>query len=498
MKRRIISLILIVTILYSTAVGRIGYIIFSNYYTVSDGYNSYSLTIDKLSPTLYYSDYQKMNNNKTAYAAVIRPNSKCLSELNKLFDYSQIKDITAELKKGYPIVRNVDSSHLTDTKYIKIFKVKTTENLCSQLISKQSSGILSYMKDFSGERKINYSIDAKGRILSGDEGTLIDSNYNSSEGAVLTIDKNIQEIVYSSCKNMRSGCAVVMDVSTSSIIACVSKPDDSFINKPFEQYSVGSVFKIIMACCALENGYNLKYECKGSIKVGDTSFSCQNNHIHGMQNLKNALANSCNCYFVNLALSLGAEKILKTAKDFGFDSYSTVYSDWKFKNASLPGKNDLNSQGQLALLGFGQGKLTSSPIQICSALCAVANDGKYSSPNLVKSIINSDGKSQKYKQQQSKTVIDKSTSSKLLSYLRYVVTNGTAINAESDSKKSAGKTATAQTGQYKNSRELLNTWFAGIYPYDKPKYAVVIMTEDGISGSVDCCPIYSEIVDKLD
>ncbi len=498
MKKRIISLILIVTILYSTAVGRIGYIIFSNFYTVSDGYNSYSLNIDKAAPTLYYSDSQKINNNKTSYIAVIRPNSKCLSELNSFFDNSQVKEITAELKKGYPIVRDIDSSQLTDTKYIKIFKVKASENHCSQLINRQSSGILSYMKDFSGEKKINYSIDARGRLLSGDEGTVIDNNYNSSEGLVLAIDKSIQETVYSACKNMRSGCAVVMDVGNSSIVACVSKPDDSFVNKPFEQYAVGSVFKIIMACCALENGYNLRYECKGSIKVGDTSFSCQNNHIHGMQNLKNALANSCNCYFVNLALSLGAKKILKTAKDFGFDNYSTLYNGWTIKNASLPSEKDLDSQGQLALLGFGQGKLTSSPVQICSALCAVANGGKYSLPNLVKSVINSNGDSQLYKQNQTQTVIDKSTSTKLLSYLRYVVTNGTASNAETDSKKSAGKTATAQTGQYKNSKELLNTWFAGVYPYDKPKYAVVIMTENGISGSVDCCPIYSEIVDKLD
>ena len=65
-------------------------------------------------------------------------------------------------------------------------------------------------------------------------------------------------------------------------------------------------------------------------------------------------------------------------------------------------------------------------------------------------------------------------------------------------KKSAGKTATAQTGQYYNGVEKLNTWFVGLYPYDNPQYAVVVMTEQGNSGAEDCCPIFSTIVGQLD
>jgi cell division protein FtsI/penicillin-binding protein 2 len=82
--------------------------------------------------------------------------------------------------------------------------------------------------------------------------------------------------------------------------------------------------------------------------------------------------------------------------------------------------------------------------------------------------------------------------------MRYVVTNGTGYKAETTSHKSAGKTATAQTGQYEDGVELLNTWFAGLYPYDNPKYAIVIMTEKGTSGSENCCPIFSTIVEKLE
>ena len=85
----------------------------------------------------------------------------------------------------------------------------------------------------------------------------------------------------------------------------------------------------------------------------------------------------------------------------------------------------------------------------------------------------------------------------LIEYMRYVVTDGTARIVMYGDKKSAGKTATAQTGQYYNGVEKLNTWFVGLYPYDKPKYAIVIMTEDGKSGAGDCCPIFSTIVEQL-
>ena len=81
--------------------------------------------------------------------------------------------------------------------------------------------------------------------------------------------------------------------------------------------------------------------------------------------------------------------------------------------------------------------------------------------------------------------------------MKYVVSNGTGANAYYDGK-TAGKTATAQSGIYANGKEVLNTWFAGFYPYNNPKYTIVVMREDGISGSGDCCPIFRRIVEKLD
>lgn len=497
MSKRVISFSIAVVLILSSAIGRIGYIIFSGIYTVSEGYNSYVLTIDTVEPTLYYQNAEKMTNNKVSYVAVLRPNEKTLADLHNLFSSSEIKKITDELKQGYPIIKQIDSSKKNNARYIEIFKTVSSEYPSAQLIAKKSSGLLSYIDSY-GEKRISFSIDAKGRLLQGDKGTVNEINYNTKQGLTLSIDKEIERITYEACKNMENGCAVVMDVSDASILACVTKPDESYINKVFERYSVGSVFKIIVASCALENDCKFFYYCNGKTKVGDTEFSCQGNHIHGFETLKTALANSCNCYFVNLALKLKEDKILKTAKEFGFDDSIVLYDNWKIKGASLPSKNDLNSKGQLALFGFGQGKLTAAPLQMCYALCTIANGGKKSPVKLVLSKVNENGYSTKIGYEEGKSIIGKDTSETMLEYLRYVVTNGTGASAETYSHKSAGKTATAQTGQFSDGRELLNTWFAGIYPYDKPKYAIVIMTENGTSGAENCCPIYSTIVEMLE
>jgi cell division protein FtsI/penicillin-binding protein 2 len=163
----------------------------------------------------------------------------------------------------------------------------------------------------------------------------------------------------------------------------------------------------------------------------------------------------------------------------------------------MPDKADLNSKGELALLGFGQGKLTSSPLQMCYALCTIANGGMKNQVHFLLSSINDKGYKNKYIYKSEEHVLSGSTSVQMLKNMRYVVTNGTGKPANDTASKAAGKTATAQTGRYFLGKEYLNTWFAGVYPYNSPKYAIVILCEDGKSGSEDCAPIYRYIVEKL-
>lgn len=498
MYKRILSFSLAITLLLCGICGRIGYIIFSKNYVVSGGKNSYSVTIDRKQPTVYYRSGIVATNNAYKYIAVIRPNPRSIGELEKVFSKSEQKDIINELKNGKPVVRLLDEYPSQTFKSIKVYKRYDDDNNLHQIIAKQSNGLLNHTGEEIGKSTVMFGVDANGRILDGDEGTLEQTNYDSKEGYRLSVDKRIQDITVAASSKMKNGCVIVMNTEDSSILACVNKPFDNYLIKAFSRYSVGSVFKIVVAACALENDVNIKYNCTGKIKVGDTEFSCQNNHIHSNQTLKQALANSCNCYFVNLANTLGSDKLLETCDKLGFNDYTALFDGWNIVNSYLPTKSDLFSKGELSLFGFGQGKLTASPLQIASVLCTIANDGYYSQPKLVLSNINNQNVQTDIVYSSKEKVLKTNTCKKLIEYMRYVVTDGTAHIVMNGDKKSAGKTATAQTGQYYNGVEKLNTWFVGLYPYDNPQYAVVVMTEKGNSGAEDCCPIFSTIVGQLD
>lgn len=498
MYKRILSFSLAITLLFCGICGRIGYIIFSKNYVVSGGKNSYSITIDRKQPTVYYRSGIVATNNAYKYIAVIRPNPRSIGELEKVFSKSEQKEIINELKNGKPVVRLLDEYPSQTFKSIKVYKRYDDDNNLHQIIAKQSNGLLNHTGEEIGKSTVMFGVDANGRILDGDEGTLEQTNYDSKEGYRLSVDKRIQDITVDASSKMKNGCVIVMNTDDSSILACVNKPYDNYLIKAFSRYSVGSVFKIVVAACALENNVNIKYNCTGKIKVGDTEFSCQNDHIHSNQTLKQALANSCNCYFVNLANTLGSDKLLETCDKLGFNDYTNLFDGWNIVNSYLPTKSDLLSKGELSLFGFGQGKLTASPLQIASVLCTIANDGYYSQPKLVLSNVNNQNVQTDIVYPSKEKVLKTNTCKKLIEYMRYVVTDGTARIVMNGDKKSAGKTATAQTGQYYNGVEKLNTWFVGLYPYDNPQYAVVVMTEKGSSGAEDCCPIFSTIVGQLD
>lgn len=488
MSKRLLCIVVCVAFLLVCTIGRIGYISLSGNYTVSSGYNSYTLTVTSQKQTIYDRNMRKMSNNQNGLIAVIRPTQNCLSELNKLFDQSENEEIINELSQGYPVVRRIDS--YANCSYIKIMEVKNTELTSLLKFVQKEYGEVVYEKD------INFGVDAVGRLLEGDEGEIIeDYNTEVPYGVQLTVDSSIQQAVEKAAKYMRKGAIVVMDVDTAQILALYSAPDDNMF-RAVMPYTVGSVFKLIVTACALENDVNISYACTGSITVGDTEFTCQKEKAHGQQHMREALANSCNCFFVKLALELGADKLLETARSFGFGGETQIMDDYTVSDGNLPDENDLTSKGQLALLGFGQGLLTSTPLQFCTALCALSNGGFYREPTLVSGTVDIHENVTEAALSESTRIISEETSETLRSYMRYVVTNGTGSAAEYN-HSSAGKTSTAQSGIYEDGREVLNTWFAGIYPYDNPEYAIVVMTEDGSSGSSDCCPIFRTIVESI-
>lgn len=483
MSKRLVSLLCVFSLLFTGIIGRCAYIALGSAYQISDSYNSYTLNIGRLYTNIYDRAGRKINNNDKSFVAVIRPNEKCLNELDKLFNKNEVAEITDELSQGYPVIREINKK--IDTKYIKIFeKINDYNIIAPHLLNKENGGLEQYVSEEIGSLSVNFSVDAVGRLLTGDDGTVVNDNYDSNDGVVISLDSEVQKIAEEAARSIPKGSVVILDTETAQVLASVSRGDD-YINRSLSPYAVGSVFKIVVCACALENHINPVYTCTSKIKVNDTEFHCQKNHAHGFQNMKQALANSCNCYFVNLALKLGPDKIFETAEKFGFGKAFEFYDKWTVKAGTFAGKSELNSLGQLALIGFGQGLLTDCPMHFASVISCIANGGNYSAPTLdIREIAENN-------------IISESTAETLREYMKYVVSDGTGKNAEYN-EKTAGKTATAQSGIYNNGKEILNTWFAGFYPYHNPKYTIVVMRENGESGAEDCCPVFRDIVEKLD
>ena len=490
MYKRVTAICVSIILALTASVGRIAYIIFGGEYEVSSGYNSYSLDLSVLKATLYDCNLNKISNNKVAYKIIIRPNEKCLNELQYLYSKSEIKEIKDELSKGYPVIRTVSKPN-KNLKYIQT--VEVVDDVKSDDIFINS--IKANFNDEIGSKKVNFSVDALGRLLDGDNGTIVDDEYYIQRGVILTLNSNFQKIVNEAAESMQKGAVVVMDVKNGNILALVSKGDD-YLNRGILPCPVGSVFKLAVCVCAIQHNILENYNCEGSITVGDTTYSCQKKTAHGNQSMKEALANSCNCYFVNLALALGADKLTDTAKSLGFGEDICLEDEITVKAGSFPDENALQSKGQLALLGFGQGMLTDSPVHFCSFISSIANGGVYYNPNIILGSVDENGGAYYNEPSRGERVMNASTAYKLSEYMRYVVSSGTGKNADYNFS-SAGKTSTAQTGRYVGDKEICNTWFAGFYPYNNPKYAIVVMNENGTSGAGDCCPIFRTIVENI-
>lgn len=484
MGRRLHAFALALCLLFTAVCGRLLYVARSGNYTVGRGYNSYTLTLEQTYTIITDRKGRSMGGSRREWVAVIRPTQDCLRELPGLFSPADVQRITKELQKGYPVLEPVAKK--TDTTAITILQrtVQDGTTLHARQLLDSASGGLAQYTTLVGEKKLNFATDALGRVLSGDTMTAQTDTTGAPATLRTTLDLDIQKTVEQAARSIPTGAVVVLDVPTGEVRAVYSAPTD-YYNRALSAYAVGSVFKLIVAGAALEADLQPVYTCKGKIKVGDTVYRCQNGRIHGRQTMEQALAHSCNCYFVQLAQKLGPGRLYQMGLDFGFGTPVTLYKDYQSAAGQLPSLSVLASPGQLALLGFGQGKLTDTPLHFARCLAAIAGGGVYHSPDLT-------GKATAGPHR----VMQPENAKKLLAYMRTVVAEGTGKAADYRGR-SAGKTATAQSGRYDRGREVLNTYFAGVYPYDNPRYAIVVLRENGTSGAGDCCPVFRQIVSNL-
>ncbi len=342
----------------------------------------------------------------------------------------------------------------------------------------------------------------------------------------LTVDTDFQIFLESALEeavkvNSASNAqGIILDVNTGAIKAISTKPDFDLNAPPrssletlaalsknrvvTDAYEPGSTFKILTLAAALDSGSaNLSsgFYCNGGYIVGSERIKCWRHAGHGSQNLTEATENSCNVCFMQLALSMGAEKLYDYLYSFGLGQST---------GSGLPGEGEgiVTNQkyvkdNDLARIGFGQ-SIAVTPIQLAAAVAAAVNGGELLTPYIVDQIVSHDGKVV-YEMDTTpvRRVISEETSKTVRQILQSVVDNGTGRNAKIEGYAVGGKTGTAQKydkyGRVSSGSYICS--FIGFAPADEPRYLCLILVDEphvsSIFGSTVAAPYVRKVLSDV-
>ena len=366
------------------------------------------------------------------------------------------------------------------------------------------------------------SVDGKARPIY-DSGNLYIEPQDGST-IRLTIDATIQEIVEKAmreCYEVNKAQAVhalVMDVYTGAVLAMCSKPDYDPNDPPREQldalqslmrirlisdsYEPGSTFKILTAAAALDSGVTTPedgFYCSGKIKVDGDTIKCWGSP-HKAETMAQALQNSCNPVFVELALRMGAQRFYQYLHAFGLGSKTNI--DLQGEESGILIHVNSVKNVDLARIGFGQ-SVAVTPIQLLTAACSVLNGGRLMRPYLLKEAVSPDGTVlYRTSPQVVSTPISEETSLTMRKLLEDVVAVGGAKNARIPGYRIGGKTGTAQV--YKDGRIVRNVHvgsFLGFAPADDPRIALLVIVDEADTpvdyGGTTAAPFARQILEDV-
>lgn len=486
-----------------------------------------SMDIAELRGTVYDCELRPLTNAETEIYVAAKPTNQAVALLKENLQPEIFESVKERMSKGKPITVMVDSmiKNSADIRLIEVPKRYYENSLACHVIGyldAEKMGVSGIEKSYnslllqtSSTVRVRFFANANGGVMLGED-IIVEGNELSKTGVALTIDRDIQQITELALDNSGAECAaaVVIEIENGAIRACVSRPvfdqtniaeslndeNSPLINRALLPFSVGSVFKPVIAAAALESGIDesFEYNCTGSVTHNGVTFNCHKETGHGVLDLQGAVANSCNTYFIALALEIGAEDIIKTAEKFEFGAENILADGIKSSAGYLPSADELDSKAAIANISFGQGSLLATPVQICSMMAAIARDGVYIRPYLIEGEVDADGNLTRIiNYSEHRQIISQVNAQKLQRYLEKVVEEGSGKRAGSEIVSVAGKTATAQTGKSENGGEIYNAWFAGYFPADNPKYAVAILKEDGGEGALSCAPVFKDIAESV-
>lgn len=489
--------------------------------------------------------------------------AKAFSEIFEL-DYNETLEKVNSTSNVQTIAKKVDKDKIDKLKeWMKTEKISTGinidedtkrvypyNNLASNLIGfcgTDNTGIQGIEDSWNSvlqgtPGKITTSTDAIQEEIPDSNQTYIPAENGSD--IVLTIDYYIQTILEKYLKqavvenNAESGTVVAMAPSTGDILGMACYPDYN-LNTPFEPnteelkttwdtldsktqsdalynmwknnvvsspYEPGSPYKLITAATALEENITSEdvandFYCNGSIEVADRNISCWTQAHKGAKTLRQALQVSCNPSLIQLGQRIGAETLYKYYQAFGFFDKTGIELPQEASSTywDLEDVKDV----ELATMSFGQ-RFTITPIQLVSAVSAIANDGILMKPRIVKQIINPEtGTTTDIEPVQIRQVISKSTSERMRNLMKSVVDDGSGRLAKVEGYSIGGKTGTSEPQAGREDEGYIASYVA-IAPTEKPEICLLIAVhnpnpnnEGSHQGGQVCGPVVSQMLAEI-
>lgn len=360
----------------------------------------------------------------------------------------------------------------------------------------------------------------------------VEKYYQAEDGlnVVLTIDEIIQHYAEKSIDTVQQATdadkvmCLVMDPKTGDILAMAitpgydpnnprvpldeneaayveSLPDDQkleYWNQMWRNpivsdvYEPGSTSKLLTTAMALEEGVtslNDRFVCKHSYNVSGTILNCWRAQAHGEENLVQAVGNSCNPVFIQLAQRLGIQKFYEYLGLFGMTERSGI----DYPGEAYPIIQNINTAGPvgLATMSYGQG-IAVNMVQQLTAICSLGNGGKLMQPRLVKALTDSDGNVvQEFDTVEVRQVVSEKTASEMCLIMESVVSEGGGGAAKIPGYRIGGKTGTANKAAAGGYSEETYSSFVGMAPMDDPQIAILVVVDNpkGIKfGSTTAAP----------
>ena len=376
--------------------------------------------------------------------------------------------------------------------------------------------------------------DEKGRTI----GMLDYTKPGTGARVQLSIDARVQFLLENTLRRAGRAAGVVMDVNTGEVLAMASVPDydpnafipsisreklieygsnpqlSPFTNRTIAPFEPGSTMKVPTAIAGAVQGIaGRTFSCDGFVPFGNHKIGCwiynKNGGSHGSLRLPEAIQQSCNPYFNKMANTMGWKAMVDGCSLVGFGKKTGVElpnedpgilpgsRSWR---AARPGA--VMTPALTAMMSIGQGDMLATPLQMAAMVSAIANGGKYYQPRVVKKVTADDGNVlvpdfPKLEVDLLQSGVKESDLGLIREGMRKAVNEagGTAGKVRMEDIVVAAKTGTSQTTD--NGKKSNNSWIISFAPFDKPRYAVVILVQAGGSGGAVCGPLVNTVYTGL-